>query len=90
MNFKYIFQKQDSNVTTLEPSITIVRGEADGTTTYYKIISTSQPGASMLPIHGGGTGSEANAGKVQVENTRRNDNNVKLLTDVLICRFLTS
>ncbi|GAV01094.1 hypothetical protein RvY_11861 [Ramazzottius varieornatus] len=60
--------QNDANVTTLEPSITIVRGEADGTTTYYKIISTSQPGASSLPIHGGGTGSEANAGKVQLIN----------------------
>ena len=50
-------------VTTLEPAVTIVRGEADGTTTYYKIISTSTPGASSLTV--GPVDSEMNS-KVQV------------------------
>ncbi|OQV13271.1 putative Upstream stimulatory factor 1 [Hypsibius exemplaris] len=63
-------QKKDnsrSNITTLEPAITIVRGEADGTTTYYKIISTSTPGASSLSSTEGGTGMES-VGKVQLIN----------------------
>lgn len=54
-------------ITTLEPSVTIVRGELDGTTTYYKIISTSTPGASSLPMHPHQSGLES-VGKVQVRS----------------------
>ena len=50
----------------LEPSVTIVRGEADGTTTYYKIISTSTPGASAIPVGEGLMGGPESVGKVQV------------------------
>ncbi|XP_055346786.1 upstream stimulatory factor 1-like isoform X2 [Paramacrobiotus metropolitanus] len=57
-----------NTVTTLEPAVTIVRGEADGTTTYYKIISTTTPGASALAGHSETAGGESMLGKVQLIN----------------------